>query len=373
MDVRWVSVGIGLLGGALALLGINSGDEIGSAIKNLTIGAKSSDASFLEGDWCESSGRRHRYERNNNRMTLSTCSPQPGIECDGASLDGVGGQPIDLGWEGGTLTYKVDGEFAKTFVTRVDPQRFQARIGQSGAVTEWVACAQESLLPEVPKDLVIGMAVAEVFEVEPFTPNRPLYVGVENARFRSEPHTGSGAIVLKIGKVGEPVTVDGRIQRRDGYWYRASIMGGTPAFIRMDLLTDVLPEPEPEPEPAPVAAPAPLEGSGPAESAPAVAPPPKPNIVQRPAVGPRFTKPPYPPTALRARQEGETELMLCVDARGGVTDVRLHRSAGFAALDEAAISHVRGQQMRAAKDASGQTVEFCGWRLTIQWSLDGAH
>jgi protein TonB len=117
---------------------------------------------------------------------------------------------------------------------------------------------------------------------------------------------------------------------------------------------EATPTPQPRPEPR------------------AVPPPAKPSVAQRPQVGRRFTKPPYPPTALRAKQEGETILTLCVDGRGTVTDIKLKRSAGSDALDEAAIKHVRGERMQPAKDTANQNVEFCGWDLTIVWKLEDA-
>jgi periplasmic protein TonB len=118
---------------------------------------------------------------------------------------------------------------------------------------------------------------------------------------------------------------------------------------------EATPNPQPRPEPRAVPPPAP-----------------KPTVAQRPQVGRRFEKPPYPPTALRAKQEGETVMTLCVDARGSVTDVKLKRSAGSDALDQAAMKHVRGERMQPAKDTANQNVEFCGWDLTIQWKLEDA-
>jgi TonB family protein len=71
-----------------------------------------------------------------------------------------------------------------------------------------------------------------------------------------------------------------------------------------------------------------------------------------------------------AKQQGATVMTLCVDAEGGVTDARLKQSAGFCVLDEAALTHVRSAKVEPATNANGQTVEFCGWQLTIIWSID---
>jgi periplasmic protein TonB len=138
-----------------------------------------------------------------------------------------------------------------------------------------------------------------------------------------------------------------------------------PQVILPDFIADVPPPPnairqvEATPTPQPRAEPRPP-------------PPPKPSVASKPTVGRRFTKPPYPPTALRAKQEGNTVLTLCVDGKGVVTDVKLKSSAGADSLDEAAIKHVRGERMQAAKDTAGQNVEFCGWDLTIVWKLEEA-
>lgn len=97
--------------------------------------------------------------------------------------------------------------------------------------------------------------------------------------------------------------------------------------------------PKPEPvrsEPQPVAAPAP---------APVEAPKPAPPL---PITQPRFNadyldnpKPPYPSASRRMGEEGEVQLRVSVDANGNVQQIELHKSSGFARLDQSALDTVK--------------------------------
>jgi protein TonB len=61
----------------------------------------------------------------------------------------------------------------------------------------------------------------------------------------------------------------------------------------------------------------------------------------RPLVGVANQTPEYPfPSRMRGEQ-GVVTLRIDVDAAGRVVDIEVHRSAGFAALDEAAMRAVR--------------------------------
>jgi protein TonB len=48
----------------------------------------------------------------------------------------------------------------------------------------------------------------------------------------------------------------------------------------------------------------------------------------------------YPDSALRAKQEGDVTLSMCVSAEGRATDVKVIRSSGVKVLDDAAIRAV---------------------------------
>ena len=87
--------------------------------------------------------------------------------------------------------------------------------------------------------------------------------------------------------------------------------------------------------------------AGTSAMAPPTPPPPKPETPTRPK-GPsrppkvlNWTDPPYPEQARQQGVEGTVVLQLTVRADGSPSDVRVSRSSGHAALDEAAIAHVR--------------------------------
>jgi len=74
---------------------------------------------------------------------------------------------------------------------------------------------------------------------------------------------------------------------------------------------------------------------------PNLEPPPKPRGPSRPPKVLNWTDPPYPEQARQQGIEGTVVLQLTVGADGLPGNVRVSRSSGHAALDEAAIAHVR--------------------------------
>ena len=74
---------------------------------------------------------------------------------------------------------------------------------------------------------------------------------------------------------------------------------------------------------------------------PSPAPSPRPKGPSRPPKVLNWTDPPYPEQARQQGVEGTVVLRLTVGADGTPSDVRVSRSSGHAALDEAAIAHVR--------------------------------
>ncbi|MEJ7930508.1 energy transducer TonB [Ramlibacter sp. AN1015] len=67
--------------------------------------------------------------------------------------------------------------------------------------------------------------------------------------------------------------------------------------------------------------------------------------------------PAYPKAALRADEEGTVHVRVRVLATGEPVDVRVEKSSGVRALDEAAVAAVRRSKFRAAQDATGEPVE----------------
>jgi protein TonB len=84
--------------------------------------------------------------------------------------------------------------------------------------------------------------------------------------------------------------------------------------------------------------------------------PPEQAAVTPPVVG-HNPPPSYPASARRRGQEGRVEIEVIVSAQGTPASVRVARSSGHAALDEAAADAVRGWTFRAAL-AEGRPVEF---------------
>ena len=74
---------------------------------------------------------------------------------------------------------------------------------------------------------------------------------------------------------------------------------------------------------------------------PNLEPPPKPRGPTRPPKVLNWTDPPYPEQARQQGVEGTVVLKLTVRVDGVPGDVRVSRSSGHAALDEAALAHVR--------------------------------
>jgi protein TonB len=113
-----------------------------------------------------------------------------------------------------------------------------------------------------------------------------------------------------------------------------------------------------EPAPVIIAAPTP-----PAPPAPAV-PDTKPRLLTR-------EKPDYPAAAIRAQEQGDTKLDICVTAQGRVQSVNVVGSSGSPRLDEAAAKWMRGAKFSPAV-AGGQATAMCGYSITYAWNLENA-
>ncbi len=107
--------------------------------------------------------------------------------------------------------------------------------------------------------------------------------------------------------------------------------------------------PQPMPPPPPVIPPAP--------PAPVAPPPPPPRPVPlTPRGSPQswVTNEDYPPSALRANQEGTTRYRLTIDNTGRVTDCQVTASSGVSTLDSAVCSLLRRRaRFNTGKDSAG--------------------
>lgn len=81
--------------------------------------------------------------------------------------------------------------------------------------------------------------------------------------------------------------------------------------------------------------------------------------------------PPYPPSEIRKRNEGDTALEVCIAANGRVTSASISASSGYPVLDTAALKWVRDARFTPGKlDGVAQAV--CGHGVTYEWNLADA-
>jgi protein TonB len=79
----------------------------------------------------------------------------------------------------------------------------------------------------------------------------------------------------------------------------------------------------------------------------------------------------YPPRALRAKQEGDVTVSMCVSIDGRASDVKLIRGSGVDSLDEATVKGIAKLRFTPAKDSSGKNTAWCNppYQLTVSWKL----
>jgi periplasmic protein TonB len=80
-------------------------------------------------------------------------------------------------------------------------------------------------------------------------------------------------------------------------------------------------------------------------------------------------KPSYPPTEVRAGNQGTTGIEVCVDARGRVTSTSLKQSSGHVRLDEAALKWVRDARFTPGS-VDGSPQAMCGHNVFYEWKLE---
>jgi protein TonB len=82
-------------------------------------------------------------------------------------------------------------------------------------------------------------------------------------------------------------------------------------------------------------------------------------------------KPQYPPSSIRAQEQGRTTLSLCVNENGRVTSAKLAGSSGHPTLDNAALKWVDNARFKPATTA-GKAVAMCDYNVIYQWDLKDA-
>lgn len=123
-------------------------------------------------------------------------------------------------------------------------------------------------------------------------------------------------------------------------------------------------------EPAVTAIATNVEGTGTGSGAGAsVAPPPAP-VRTRPVLL-QQSPPDYPRSSIRANEQGNSAISVCIDARGRVSSATLASTSGYATLDNAALKWVRNARFTPGKlDGVAQSV--CGHTVVYEWNLADA-
>jgi TonB family protein len=79
--------------------------------------------------------------------------------------------------------------------------------------------------------------------------------------------------------------------------------------------------------------------------------------------------PDYPARSLRAREEGDTRVLLCIEAGGQALYPVIEKSSGASALDSASLIWAWSARYVPAR-IGGKPVAVCGVRLELEWRLD---
>lgn len=118
-------------------------------------------------------------------------------------------------------------------------------------------------------------------------------------------------------------------------------------------------------DPPPAPRPAPVPSAPPRPALPPVKPVPDYNRLAR------MMQEDYPPRLQRAKIEGNVTVSMCVDVRGSPSDVKLVKSSGEPALDEATVKGVARLRFTPAKGTDGKPTAWCDppHLLEIQWRL----
>lgn len=106
----------------------------------------------------------------------------------------------------------------------------------------------------------------------------------------------------------------------------------------------------------------------------APAPPAPVTLKSRPKPGRRFEKPDYPSASLRANEEGDVIVSVCVDKDGRMSDVKLVKSSGFERLDEATLKGLARTRLDPAVGSDGKPIAMCNppYQFTLTWDLEEA-
>jgi TonB family protein len=93
-----------------------------------------------------------------------------------------------------------------------------------------------------------------------------------------------------------------------------------------------------------------------------------PGLTQRPRVDASTALPFYPEAAVRREETGVTTLESCVTVEGRMVDVKLARSSGSPALDNATLEWAQTAKFAPA-EFNGQPMAVCGYRLDYEWRV----
>jgi protein TonB len=92
-------------------------------------------------------------------------------------------------------------------------------------------------------------------------------------------------------------------------------------------------------------------------------------LTAKPALDPSSRLPEYPALAQRDQEMGTTLLDVCVTTDGRLVDVKLAKSSGFKALDDATLEWARGAKYQPAR-FNNEPFAVCGYPVTYEWRLE---
>jgi TonB family protein len=217
----------------------------------------------------------------------------------------------------------------------------------------------------------------------PYWPAAPVRVTATEARFREAPAATPQTKVLGVATPGEELDVVGLAKQPDWYWYEVRFDDGSTGFIRSDLTSApmrdspapppqvILPDFDPNASPTNAIPPPVNLVPPPASTAQPAASPTRPSPDQYRLF--RWLSDSYPASALRARQQGDVTVSMCVGPDGRARDVRLEKSSGVAALDQTTVTEIGSVRFEPGRDAAGNPVDWCNprYQLLIAWRLPG--
>lgn len=93
-----------------------------------------------------------------------------------------------------------------------------------------------------------------------------------------------------------------------------------------------------------------------------------PGLSKRPAIDKSTALPEYPASAVRNNDEGTTSVESCLTVEGRLVDIRISKSSGSKALDEATLAWAKTAKYTPA-EFNGEPFAICGYKFDYEWRV----